>query len=99
MCKRPQDRTSSELYLLEETIHDVVPIANLPLAKRMEICKNLGFLQLDSDTTVYNQGATGNIFYIVFTGSVRVRNGFTSTISLAAGFAYLCSMYVQIEGC
>jgi hypothetical protein len=69
--KKPQDRTSSELYLLEETIHDVVPIADLPLAKRMEICKNLGFLQLDSDTTVYNQGDTGNIFYIVFTGSVR----------------------------
>ncbi|CAM6007652.1 unnamed protein product [Sphagnum balticum] len=36
-----------------------------------KICKNLGFLQLDSDTIVYNQGDTGNIFYIVFTGSVR----------------------------
>ncbi|CAM6116411.1 unnamed protein product [Calypogeia fissa] len=69
--KKTEERTASDLYVLEESVKNVKLISDLPLAKRLEVCKYLGYEVWDENQHVYEQGASGSLFYIVFTGLVR----------------------------
>ncbi|KAG0591434.1 hypothetical protein KC19_1G175700 [Ceratodon purpureus] len=71
LMKPPEKRTQSELYLLEETVAELEPIASLPHSLRLEVCRYLGYRKLDPNTILCKQGDIGYTLFIVFTGSVK----------------------------
>nr|PNR58057.1 hypothetical protein PHYPA_005052 [Physcomitrium patens] len=69
--KSPDKRIQSELYLLEETITDLEPIASLPHSVRLEICRCLSYQKFEPNTILCTEGDVANTLFIVFTGSVK----------------------------
>ena len=70
--KPPEMRDLDDLYLLEEMILGVKFLSNLPVERRLEVCRVLHYESQPEGHTVCQQGDVGTSFYIVLTGKVSI---------------------------
>lgn len=57
---------------MEETVSHNRLLSDLPLVKRLDVCKHLTYRAVPEDTVIFREGDLGSEFYIIFTGSVAV---------------------------
>ncbi|OAE35347.1 hypothetical protein AXG93_3546s1050 [Marchantia polymorpha subsp. ruderalis] len=73
--KKPQDRTPSDLYILEESVKSVKLIGDLPLAKRLEARPSyLTFFIPSCDTCTEQEGEKDRCSYVGRKDVIRHRS-------------------------
>ncbi|KAJ0396967.1 hypothetical protein P43SY_008629 [Pythium insidiosum] len=70
--KKKAARTKSDVDMLSEYLHTLKFFRGLPKQFVRELCTVVDLLTLPPGSVVFNEGDVGDLFYIVFSGSVDV---------------------------
>lgn len=74
--KMPIDRSEEDLASILTCVKDTKFFSALSHELQLELCRVLGFVQLDSGEVVFRQGGIGDMFYIIISGKAQVLTSF-----------------------
>jgi CRP-like cAMP-binding protein len=72
LTKKKNTRTKTDIDMLSEYLQTLKFFRALPKTFVRELCTVVDFLKLPAGTCVFKEGEVGDLFYIIFTGSVDV---------------------------
>lgn len=72
LAKKKSARTRGDIDMLSEYLQTLKFFRTLPKSFVRELCSVVDFLKLPPGATVFREGEVGDLFYIIFTGSVDV---------------------------
>lgn len=72
LMKKKNARTKADIDMLSEYLQTLKFFRALPKTFARELCTVVDFLKLPAGSYVFKEGEVGDLFYIIFTGSVDV---------------------------
>ncbi|TMW59027.1 hypothetical protein Poli38472_007172 [Pythium oligandrum] len=72
LSKKPQSRSKLDIDMLSEYLHTLKFFRGLPGSFVRELCTVVDFVTFPQGSYVFREGEVGDLFYVIFSGSVDV---------------------------